>query len=77
MAKFIVFIPVTMSLAVEVEENSKEEAKQMAFDADINFELIGEDKDNADISELEFHEQVVNGNVFYGVRSEIEVEEVD
>jgi hypothetical protein len=77
MATYIVHIPVTMDLVVKVEASSEEEAKQMAFDADINFELIGEDKDKADISEVEYHEQIVNGNVFYGVINEIEVEELD
>jgi hypothetical protein len=75
MTKYVVYIPVTMSLAVEVDAESEEEAKDTAFNVDVIFQLMGSDKDSCKICECEFHEQVVRGNVFHGVRNELEVEE--
>lgn len=74
MAKYVVYVPVTISLAIEVDAESEEDAKDAAFNADVTFQLIGSDKNSCAIREYEFHEQITRGSVFYGVRNKIEVE---
>lgn len=75
MANFDVLIPVTMSISVLVEANSREEAIAKAFDEEFYFTLAG--NDNVVIVESELHTEVCTGNVFHGVLNAIEVSEYD
>jgi len=69
MPSYHVFLPFTGSFFIEVEADSEEAAKDAAFERDILLEAEG-----AEIHEWDTHKHIVQGNVFYGVQSEIEVE---
>lgn len=68
MASYYVFLPFTGSFFIEVEADSEEAAKDIAFEKDIMLNAEG-----AEIHDWDTHQHVVRGNVFYGVQSEIEV----
>jgi hypothetical protein len=68
MPTYSVLLPFTGSMLVEVEADNPEEAKEAAFQVDF-------DIDN--VHELEMHEHVVQGNVFYGVQNDIKVDLID
>jgi hypothetical protein len=65
MPKYSVLVPFTGSMLVQVEADNPEEAKEAAFAVDF-------DIDN--VHELEMHERVVQGNVFYGVQNDIKID---
>ena len=71
MATYLVFIPCTASLEVEVEAESREAAALAALAADFRITVEG---DNAFLHEFELHKKIVTGNVFHGVQNEIEVD---
>jgi hypothetical protein len=73
MKTYLVTIPCTMAVCVEVEAESKEAAKEAAFEVDFNIEIKSEHK--AEILDLETHEQISSGNVYYGCINEIYAEE--
>jgi hypothetical protein len=79
MPKFSVIIPCTRSIAVEVEAEDEKSAKTAAFDLPFRCEIKAEDGKTVDIEILELaaHEQIVKGNVFYGVQNEVEVTQID
>ena len=68
MPKYSVLVPFTGSMLVEVEADSPADAEEAAFEVDF-------DIDN--VHELELHDHVVKGNVFYGVLGSMEVELID
>jgi len=76
MAKYSVLIPCTLSVDVTVEADSEEEALSKALDVDFSVK-IDDGADKAMIHEFEAHEEIVKGNVFYGVQNEIEVMLID
>ena len=76
MAKYSVLIPCTLSVDVTVEADSEEEALTKALDLDFSVK-IDDGADNAKIHEFEAHEEIVKGNVFYGVQNEVEVMLID
>lgn len=79
MPKFDVFVPCTVSICVTVDADNKEHAKEIAFDMQWGIKIDRENLDNTadvEIEEFQLHEQVVKGNVFYGVQNELEVCEV-
>jgi len=66
MPKYNVTIPMTGLIAMDdIEADSEEDAIEKAMMSVSLDELI----------EWEVHEKIVQGNVFYGVENEIEVEE--
>ena len=67
MRKYWVTVPVTARICVEVEAEDRESAIDKAFD----------EGTLDDIEEWEMHEQIVDGNVFYGLINEIDVIEQD
>lgn len=69
MPSYRVFLPFTGVFFFEVEADSEEAAKDAAFEKNITLEAEG-----AEIHTWDTHKHIVQGNVFYGVRSEIEVE---
>ena len=69
MPSYRVFLPFTGVFFFEVEADSEEAAKDVAFEKDITLGAEG-----AEIYEWDTHKHIVQGNVFYGVQSEIEVE---
>jgi hypothetical protein len=68
MPKYSVLIPFTGSMYAEVEADNPEAAKEAAFEVKFDIDSI---------HELEFHDHVVRGNVFYGVKNSMEVELID
>ena len=62
-----------MTVLVEVHADDEKQAKDKAFETDFRVEV----KDGGEVLEFESHEQIVRGNVFYGVQNEIEVNEID
>lgn len=72
MAKYSVLIPCTLSVDVTVEADSEEEALSKALDVDFSVK-IDDGADRAMIHVFEAHEEIVKGNVFYGVQNEVEV----
>lgn len=70
MNKYIVSVPLTGAIHVEVEAASAKEAKERAWDK------INELGDKAGEVEWEFHNQVTEGNVCHAVLNEIEVSRV-
>jgi hypothetical protein len=64
MKTYLVTIPCTMAVCVEVEAESEEAAKEAAFEVDFNVELKSQHK--AEILDLETHNRVSSGNVYYG-----------
>jgi hypothetical protein len=81
--KFDVFIPCTASICVTVDAESEEEAKQLALDAPWRIKIdakgcvICDNTMDIAICEFAVHEQIIKGNVFYGVQNEIEVCEAE
>lgn len=73
MPRYSVLIPCTCSILVEVEANTASEAKQAALDCDFDVKVSGD----AELHELEVHEEIVKGNVFYGVLNSIEADLID
>ncbi len=65
--KYTVSIPFTGYVTVEVEAENKNAAIKAAFEQDIDLQN--------DLGEIEYHTIICNGNVFYGLLNEIEVEE--
>lgn len=62
MNKYLVNIPFTGYVSVEVDADSEESA--------INLALSEGDLDFADVEEVEFHNKICQGNVFNGVLNE-------
>lgn len=81
MKRFAVRMPCTMSLYMEVEAETKEDAKEAAYA--LNFGVVTKAADEAAedaelyIEEFEMHDYVTRGNVFYGVLNEIDIEELE
>lgn len=67
MKTYSVTIPITGIIYVEVEADSRKEAIEKAMDLDFQ---------SKDIEEWETHKQIVQGNVFYGVRNEATADEI-
>lgn len=63
---YMVSIPVTGILVVYVDAENVEQATEMAMSREKTSDMI---------EELDVHEKIVEGNVFYGQLNEIEVEE--
>lgn len=68
MPSYHVFLPFTGVFFLEVEADSKDAAKDAAFEKDIELKAKG-----AEVHGWDTHKHIVQGNVFYGVQSEIEV----
>jgi hypothetical protein len=64
MKTYLVTIPCTMAVCVEVEAESKEAAKEAAFKVAFNVEIKSQHK--AEILDLKTHNRVSSGNVYYG-----------
>ncbi|AGH31861.1 hypothetical protein VPIG_00003 [Vibrio phage PWH3a-P1] len=68
MKNYEVLVPITGYIIVEVEADNEKEAIEKAFESDeLNID---------NINEWDTHEAIVQGNVFYGIQNEIEVEEI-
>jgi hypothetical protein len=67
MRKYYVEVPVVMKLMVGVVADSKEEAIEKIFNADVAIDVTDEN-DTFDYIEYEWdmYEKVVQGNVYYG-----------
>lgn len=70
--EYQVLIPIAGCIAVTVEAENEEEAKEKAFEEDWAVELSGP---NVELHELEPLEKIVEGNVCYAPQWYVEVEE--
>jgi hypothetical protein len=68
--KYIVSVPLTGAIHVEVEAASAKEAEERAWDK------INEHGEKAGEVEWEFHEKVTEGNICHAFLDEIEVSRV-
>ncbi|BAY20761.1 hypothetical protein NIES2100_05050 [Calothrix sp. NIES-2100] len=66
MATYIVRVPFTGYVSVKIEADNEQDAIRNALESDI---------DVNDADKIQYHGQIVKGNVFYGVLNKIEVEE--
>lgn len=73
--KYTVELPFTGVAAILVEAESKDEAIEMAMNTDMRIQFPN--TKNAWCDECEYHEKIVEGNIFFGVQNEIEVTEED
>ena len=64
MSKYSVLVPFTGSMLVEVEADSAADAKRAAFEVEFDIDSV---------QEVDLHEHVVQGNVFYGILNSMEV----
>lgn len=67
MKTFRITVPVTGTITKEIEAENEEKAL-------IAFEEL--DLSPEDISEWDWTEQIVRGNVFYGILNEMEIDEI-
>jgi len=65
MSKYSVLVPFTGSMLVEIEADSAADAKRAAFEVEFDINSV---------QEVELHDHVVQGNVFYGILNSMEVE---
>ena len=70
--EYSVRIPVTGFVEVTIEAESPDDAIDRALDLEIDID----EPMMYDHCEFETHEVIWNGNVFYGIINEIEVEEI-
>lgn len=74
MPKYDVRIPATAVFTITVEAESEEEAKEIAFDTPIRLQV--QTTQGLQLEELETHECIMEGDVFYGLLNDVEVMEV-
>ena len=72
MKKYAVMVPFAGHFYVEVEADSEDDAKSIALDEN----PFDKDSD-AEIMEIQYYQQMNQGNVAYCTLSEIDVEEMD
>lgn len=78
MKKFYMEIPYTGVLKVEVDAASKEEALQKVYEADRERIYNGEIDDIQWLeSEEDYHNKIVEGNVFHGIQNQRVIEEIE
>lgn len=68
MKRFLVTLPITGYILVEVEADNERAA--------IDAALISDELRTDRIEEWEAHEHIVQGNVFYGRKNRVEVEDI-
>lgn len=78
MKKFYIEIPYTGVLKVEVRAESLEEALEKIYENDRN-DIINDKVEDISFVDIEedYHEKVVEGNVFYGTQNDLRYEELD
>lgn len=76
MPKFDVRIPFTGVLYIQVEAESEERAKEIAMDEPVHLQIRQNYVGGLQLEELETHDMITEGNVFYGLLNEVEVMEV-
>ena len=72
---YTVIIPCTLAIAVTVEAENEEAAKEAAFKVDFNLAIESVGEGNPEIIDFESHNQITRGNVYSGCINEMEVEE--
>jgi len=65
MPTYNVMLPITGKLYVEVEADDEDDAIQKALNADFTIE---------NVEELEAHDMICQGNVFYGMANDAEAQ---
>ena len=72
--EYWVRIPLAGSIAINVEAESEEEAKEKAFSSDWNISIESE-KNSVELEGLDLYESIVTGNVLHAPLNEVEIEE--
>ncbi len=76
--QYYIEMPVTMILRVGVNADSKEEALDKVRNANIALEPKFDAKELDFVeNEWEMHDEIVRGNVFYGLINRVNIEEED
>lgn len=75
MTTYTVYVPCTLSICFEIEAENSEDAIIKALASDLSARVMDEQRNDVCIEEFEMHRCVAEGNVFYGVLNEIQVEE--
>lgn len=68
MAKFLVTMPITGYVCIEVEAEDEKDAIERAYDSEVNFN---------NIEEWDVHEHICEGNVFHGLMNDAEVQLIE
>ena len=72
MKKYAVMVPFAGHFYVEVEVENEEEAKQKALDSN-----PFDKNSDAEVMEIEYYEQMNQGNIAYCTLSAIDIQEID
>lgn len=75
MTKYSVDIPIAGYIYAEIEANSKEEAKEKAFELDWNIDF--KSKDGASLEELDVYDKIIEGNICHLWCREIDINEIE
>jgi hypothetical protein len=77
MKNYIVYMPITLSVAIQVEAETAKEAIRKAWDEpwSLSIEKVLPHNPNVHLHRMECHDIVAHGNVFSGVQNEIYAEE--
>jgi hypothetical protein len=75
MTTYTVFVPCTLSICFEIEAENPEDAINKALESDLTVRVLDEHRNDINVEEFMTHKRVTQGNVFYGVLNEIQVEE--
>ena len=65
-----------MSICFQVQAENPEDAIAKALETELTARVLDAHNNNVRIEDFEMHRHVTQGNVFYGVLNELEVEEV-
>ena len=76
MNTYTVYAPCTMSICFQVQAENPEDAIAKALETELTARVLDAHNNNVRIEDFEMHRHVTQGNVFYGVLNELEVEEV-
>jgi hypothetical protein len=76
MKKFGITMPFTGIAYREIEAETEEEAIEKFLDTTSLPTMTKDTETDADVEEWAFTETIVEGNVFYGCRNEVEIEEL-
>lgn len=80
MNKYNVAVPFTGVMIIELEAENEKSAKDLAIDFGESIEIDVKSPNKeiyVELSQLEFCEQIVKGNVFFGCQNEIDVELIE
>lgn len=75
MKEYYVDLPLNAKVSVTVEANDEKEAIEKAKELAYNLEIKTESKDGVHIEEWDIYDKMLEGNFWYGIIYEADVEE--